>query len=264
MLGKLMKYEWKATWKLLLPVNAFIAVIAFFAYLSIRVQSGQDSSGLVFTSGALILMGYGLGMLVVSIGTVVFLIYRFYTSVYGDQGYLLHTLPVDKHQIIMAKMFVSTGWVLLSSLIIIASVVVLFSFDDPFFQSLAHSVMSYFELFGGSELTDGFTAVMTILAAFIMMTARVLKVMACISLGQMSQNHKVMAAFAFYFGIYMAQKIAFLTYGVLAQELVEKMMQNGGSFLGRTWETTMISGIFYGVIFYVLTWYMMEKKLNLD
>jgi hypothetical protein len=50
----------------------------------------------------------------------------------------------------------------------------------------------------------------------------------------------------------------------LTQDIVEKMMQNGGSFLGRTWETTMISGILYGAVFYFITWYMMEKKLNLD
>lgn len=109
MLGRLMKYEWKATWKLLVPVNLLIVVMTFFACVTVRMkvfESGND--GIIF-SAIMILMAYMASMFAAMVGTAIYLIYRFYTSTYGDQGYLLHTLPVDKHHIILAKVIVSTG-----------------------------------------------------------------------------------------------------------------------------------------------------------
>lgn len=38
MLGKLMKYEWKATWKLLIPLNLFIVVMSILAYITIQLR----------------------------------------------------------------------------------------------------------------------------------------------------------------------------------------------------------------------------------
>ena len=115
MLGKLMKYEWQSTWKLLLPANLLIVVMTFFACMTVRLRLMYvDNDGIIF-SAVMILVTYAGSMFVVMIGTAIYLIYRFYTSTYGDQGYLLHTLPVDKHHIIIAKVTVSTAWVLFSS-----------------------------------------------------------------------------------------------------------------------------------------------------
>ena len=95
MLGKLMKYEWQATWKLLLPANLLIIVMTFFGCMAVRLNLGDiDNDGIMF-GAVMILVTYVGSMFVVMIGTAIFLIYRFYTSTYGDQGYLLHTLPVS-------------------------------------------------------------------------------------------------------------------------------------------------------------------------
>ena len=63
----------------------------------------DSDNGMVVFSAMMILLTYMGSMFVVCIGTAIYLIYRFYTSTYGDQGYLLHTLPVDKHHIIISK-----------------------------------------------------------------------------------------------------------------------------------------------------------------
>lgn len=264
MLGKLIKYEWKATWKLLVPLDLFIVVMAAFAYLTIKLHFFEADSGLVFMSGSLILAGYGIGMLAVSVVTVVYLIYRFYTSVYGDQGYLLHTLPVDKHQIIIAKVTVSTIWMLICTLLIPISFISLFSTNTPFIQNVADKVKVFLETAVGNELTDGFTAVMMVIALIFAIVASVLKIAACLSLGQLSANHKLLVSFAFYFAIYMVQRIWDLIYSVLTADLVEQMIRDGSSLFGRTWETSLIGNLIQSAIFYFITWYMMDKKLNLD
>ena len=118
MLGKLMKYEWKATWKLLLTANLVTVVMAVLAWALENVVKYPSEFSLVDFMQTIVLFTFFISVLAVSVGTVIYLIHRFYTSTYGDQGYLLHTLPVDTHHIIIAKVLVSTIWMLITEWII--------------------------------------------------------------------------------------------------------------------------------------------------
>lgn len=260
MLGKLMKYEWKSTWKLLFPANILIVVMTLFAYITVQLDVfDTDNSGIIF-SAIMVIMTYIGSMFVVLIGTAIYLVYRFYISTYGDQGYLLHTLPVDKHHIVIAKVAVSTAWVVISIVLIYSSVIFLFATEGDVFKQFADSMETIVKQAGSGKLTF-FALLMTIIAGFVGILARVLKVTACISLGQLSSNHKILMSFAFYFAMYFVQQIvngfyyAFLGY---------INMKTDRWYYGRTWEFELISGLIYTVVFYLITWHVMENKLNLD
>ena len=102
---------------------------------------------------------------------------------------------------------------------------------------------------------------MTLIAFLVEILARVLKITACISLGQLSSNHKLLMAFAFYFAIYIVQQIVNGFYYALLGYINE---MTGEWYYGKSWEYSLISGLIYVVVFYVVTWYVMERKLNLD
>lgn len=259
MLGKLMKYEWQSTWKLLVPANLLIIVMTFFGCMAVRLNlSDIDNEGVVF-SAVMILVTYVGSMFVVMIGTAIYLIYRFYTSTYGDQGYLLHTLPVDKHHIIIAKVTVSAAWILLSSFLMYLSILFIFASGDGVIPELLNSMEVIAEEMGnGHSFLSG---IMVIIAFIVSILARVLKVTACLSLGQMSPNHKLLMSFAFYFGIYFLQQMMSSVYYVFLGLINSRM---GTYYYGSSWEIELISGLIYTVIFYLATWYTMEKRLNLD
>ncbi len=84
MLGKLMKYEFKATWKLIVPMEVFMIVMSLFTYASIRMAFYESSNELVEMTGAFVIMSYGLSVMVISVVTIIYLINRFYKSVYSD------------------------------------------------------------------------------------------------------------------------------------------------------------------------------------
>ena len=259
MLGKLMKYEWQATWKLLLPANLLIIVMTFFGCMAVRLNLGDiDNDGIMF-GAVMILVTYVGSMFVVMIGTAIFLIYRFYTSTYGDQGYLLHTLPVDKHHIIIAKVLVSSGWVLFCSFLMYVSVVAIFMAEDGLIPEVIGSVGTVVETAGGAR--SFLTGVMSVLAFVVSIVARVLKVTACVSLGQLSPNHKLLMSFAYYFGIYFLQQTLGSFYYVFLGLINRRLDQY---YYGKTWEVTLISSLLYTVVFYAVTWYTMDKRLNLD
>lgn len=260
MLGKLMKYEWQSTWKLLVPMNLLIVVMTIFACVTVRIDIFEtDNAGVIF-SGIMIILTYIASMFVVMVGTAIYLIYRFYTSTYGDQGYLLHTLPVDKHHIIIAKVIVSAAWVLLSSFLMYTSVVFLIASEGELFDGFFNGVESMVEQVGSSKISF-FTVVMTLIAYTVGVFARVLKVTACISLGQLSPNHKLLTAFAFYIGVYFAQQIVNAFYYAFLGYVNKKLM---AEYYGGSWEYTLIVGLICSVIFYLVTWHIMDKKLNLD
>lgn len=264
MLGKLMKYEWKATWKLLVPLNLFIVVMSILAYITIQLEFFDSDNELVMMTGTLLLLAYILSMFVVSVVTVIYLIYRFYTSVYGDEGYLLHTLPVDKHHIIVSKAVVSVSWIILNIVLIYLSILFLISTQELLIETISEGFEFYVEAVNSYDKVGAFEVIMTLVASFFAMLARVLKVSACVSLGQLSSNHKVLSSIGFYYAIYIVQRIFTLLYFVIQTLILKASDYSYNSYFGSSWEFTLLSSLIYSVIFYFLTWYMMDKKLNLD
>lgn len=260
MLGKLIKYEWKSTWKMLLPFNLFIILTALLVHLAVGMYSadyGSEIWEVRFSAWLFVVIGYVVGMVVVSVVTAVYLIHRFYTTVYGDQGYLLHTLPVDKHEILVAKTLVSSLWVLMSVCIVLLTFCTFAEGEQSYLRTVGSQILWLLEKIAGGDVTNVFTVVMSIVVLFFTILEKVLEITACLSVGQLSRNHKLFTAFAVYFGIYVIRKIGSLIWLVLPEwEIVD--------MLGSTWEINLLTNIFYGGIFYFITWYLMKKKLNLD
>ncbi len=265
MLGKLMKYEWKATWKLLIPLNLFIVVMSILAYITVKLKFFDSNNDLVMMTGTLMLLAYALSMFVISVVTLIYLIYRFYTSVYGEEGYLLHTLPVDKHHIIVAKAVVSVSWIVLNLFLIYLSILFLISTQEFFVETIVDGFEFYIDTLNSYSKVGAFEVIMTFVASFFALLARVLKVTACVSLGQLSSNHKILSSIGFYYAIYIVQRIFTLIYFVI-QSLILHASEDYyyNAFWGSSWEFTLLSSLLYCAVFYFLTWYMMERKLNLD
>lgn len=265
MLGKLMKYEWKATWKLLLAANLLTVVMTFLAAWMVHIMGSSSASNMVDFVAVMVIITYVGSMFAVYVGTAIYLIHRFYTSTYGDQGYLLHTLPVDTHHIIIAKVLVSAIWVLINTVLIYLSVIFLFASSEDFLVSMMEGMMDAIT-FLGAEKISVFTVVMTVIAYLFSLFARVLKVGACISLGQLSSNYKLMLSFAWYAGIYLVERIFQGVYfGLrLAFSRKDSYVSTFSHYYDNQWETTLLAAIISCVVFYTLTWYVMDRKLNLD
>lgn len=259
MLGKLMKYEWSGTWKLLVPANLLIVVTSFFACIMVRQTIFDYNDGAVMLT-ILVMLTYIVSMIVAFVGTAIYLIYHFYTATYGDQGYLLHTLPVDKHQIIIAKALVSAAWILISSFIMYMSVIFLLNFEGNIYEDFIEG-LNIIVTRTDSGAVSAFATIMTIIALIVGVFVRVLKVAACISLGQLSSNHKLLVSFAYYFAIYIIQQLVSTSYIMLVGFVGRK---TGTWSLDTSWEFSLISGLIYVVVFYLLTWHVMDKRLNLD
>jgi len=106
MLEKLLKYEFKATGRVFLPLYAGLIAAAVIAYFALRTDIEIIN----------ILSGLLLGALYVAlvIITIVLLIQRFYQSLLRDEGYLMFTLPVNPSLLIASKLISAFVWCILS------------------------------------------------------------------------------------------------------------------------------------------------------
>lgn len=137
MLGKLMKYEWKNIWRAgtLMLLGMFVVTVIGCVVLRMpgglvaEIADGNDinaaQSWFVVSSFVATLILYVIMLLASTWGMLIFLGIRFYRSMYTDEGYLSHTLPVTANQLFLSKVLVSGVWYLFITIGIGISVVAL-------------------------------------------------------------------------------------------------------------------------------------------
>lgn len=114
MVIKLVKRDMRDSKKYYVPI--LIIIVALFTLLGLMIRSfdGSYYSDVANIVGALSVVGIvalTFGLLILS---VLANIYILYTSVYGDRGYDLFTMPVTSGQIIISKMLTIFFWSVLS------------------------------------------------------------------------------------------------------------------------------------------------------
>ena len=125
MLGKLLKHEFRATGRILLPLMGAVIVLALLANGSmIMLANGMaDSPAAAKFAGLrilliLIVVMFFIGIVTMAVMTVVLMVSRFYRNLLKDEGYLMFTLPVSTHELVWAKLIVSFVWFIAAGLLI--------------------------------------------------------------------------------------------------------------------------------------------------
>lgn len=111
MLGKLLKQDFRATARIMLPLYAAVPVLGLFTNLITRLCENQNGF-LIRAIGALMSFVFSLSLIAAVVTTVVLMILRFYRNLMTDEGYLMFTLPVSTTELIFSKLIVSVVWFL--------------------------------------------------------------------------------------------------------------------------------------------------------
>ena len=104
MLGKLLKYDFRAMWKQFSMIWLAALVIALINRFTLPFnrQGGLGTENeLLAVITISVFIGVMCAMFVVA---MVFVLTRFYRGLLGDEGYLMHTLPVKTWQLVFSKL----------------------------------------------------------------------------------------------------------------------------------------------------------------
>ena len=295
MLGKLMKYEWKNTWKagtLMLLGMLIVTVIGCIMLQMPGVAEFFDNNDvngaqtwLVISSFVAMLILYVITLLASTWGMLIFLGIRFYRSMYTDEGYLSHTLPVTTNQLFLSKVLVSGVWYLFISIGIGISVVALLlsmmtglfnigevngimtQYNGNIWEFLSDAFYElgrvYEDQMGINLLHYGITLLLTYVAGpFITMVT----LFGALTIGQLSSKHKGLMGILTYAGLTILSSIIGSTVQSAFMFSTINLSSPGGIGISTNWayDINVITSLLIAAIMYGVSYYIMNRKLNLD
>ena len=276
MTGKLIKYEIRSSIRLIGLI--WIALLAVSVLLGIVMgifDSLMQAHGAIAVLGKLLSVippllyaGIFIAMFVI---TVLLVLLRFYKGLLGDEGYLMHTLPVKPWQLITAKGVVAAGVVIVSSIVAVLSIMILVGFDD--FSGMMRGIGNMLE-----SLADEPKYILVVIEGVILMVLSALqsvyRIYAAMAIGQLADKYRALASLAAYIAINIALTVLFVAIILIGDatglDYVLGRWLMGVDFTEKTFtiiQMTMGAMFLVTVVqlaaFHVITERILSLKLNL-
>jgi hypothetical protein len=212
MFAKLLKHEWRAVSGALSILSLAALGAAAVATIVLRLLiSYGDKAPALSTVGGLLLIGSILALVVYAVGSLIFLLFRFYKSRYTDEGYLTFTLPVTNHQILLSSLLIMLAWSAITitvvffglAMIILMGTTTSGLINTELLQDLRVIADAISTIMTGQTKAQAITilAGVSIVVSFLMST---MLMVTAITIGSIAaKKHKVLASIAAYYIINM-------------------------------------------------------------
>lgn len=288
MLGKLFKYEWKSISKIgcimlltLLAVTLLGSVALWVSPLG-KIMEGDSTvlnnemQSFVFViSMVASLFLYILLLMGVMYGIVIYLGVHFYKTMYTDQGYLTHTLPVSSHQLLISKTLAAGLWNLLIFLALGISVIVLTAvlaatavratdaglnfgaFWEEFGDMLA-------ELVNEMDMRSLHYIIVLMLTLLLSPFSSAMMMFGALTIGQLSRKHKVLMGIVAYVGLMMVNYILSLIGQLCTATFYSNSYSAYGNYMLLQYDLSLLQSVVFGVVLYFVSHYIISRKLNLE
>ena len=258
MLTKLLKYEFKATSRIILPIAGGVLVLNFVSdLLGHFVNNTGHTMPWVGVLTALLTLATFLGMLAV-LAICFFASVQRYYKLLGEQGYLMLALPVHAWQHIAAKLICGVVWTLFG----------FFYFGICGSLTLSALESDSFSLTGIDIRDVPFLLVFFLLILALIAGAQLHAYLACAYAGMFTQ-HRLTISIVSYFVIGFIGQMLFLVATVVFAMKVYPSLDNIGSMI-ELQNSLLISVcvilllvLLVDALLWALTQWLMSSRLNL-
>ena len=280
MLRRLMKYEFLSTGRIfglcyigVLLAAVLVRILSEFAYNqseTMRELLPLPMADIFAALSAFLYFGMIVAVIVV---TFVLILQRFYKNLLCEEGYLMHTLPVNAHQLIFSKLTAAVVWTVASTVVVMLSIVLLVATPGSMFDFL----FAFGDFLQRFQQEAHFSFLVLCLEFFVVLVvavaASILQIYAAIMLGHQAPKHRILLAVVAYFAIQMILSTAsvFLLMGAFFvpsgvwDGLVAWMAGLGPvSAMQLSMLFMLVSNLVFAGIFYFMTEYLMRRHLNLE
>ena len=274
MLRKLLKHEFRATGRIMLPLFLIVLGTAVGANLSVRVMM-DTSNKILNILGGLLVVAFVVAIFGVCIMSMVVMVQRFYKNLLQDEGYVMMTLPVSVHQHIWSKLIVSAVWFALTLIMVCVACLVMAADVEMIHQiaeglgqllgELCRHLTAYYAI-NGTAL-----AVEFLVLCFVGCCAMCLQFYASLAIGHSFSSHKMAWSVLWFFVTLFAMQFLGGSGIVLLDEtwlhhLLLGWTDNISNMTAMHWSMlALIAGeVLYGAIFYFLTTYFLKRRLDLE
>lgn len=190
------------------------------------------------------------------LSTLAIIIKRFYSNIFGRQGYLTLTLPVTTNQIICSKLLASLLWSIFNIFIVIIGIILVIL---PL-VGIGQFVVAFPEIY---KIISSSNAPLFIAYFFLSYVAGTLLIYLSIAVGQLFTNKRVLMGIVSYFGISLL--ITFLTLIIDSIFHIDLFNSHANAtFSQPVLLYNILVSIVEIAIFYMLTHSIIKYKLNIQ
>ena len=266
MLTKLIGYEMKAFGRIILPLYAATIGMSFLIGLGVRFLPEEMYSNWF---GGILLSIFIVLIIATMVMTGVLCVQRFYQNLLGNEGYLMFSLPAGTHELILSKVIGSLIWSILGGVAAMATVAAM-GLAAVSLPEIARGLREFVELFDPQVFARGMgsAAVWTVIS-ILSFAAALMQIYTALAIGHQWSSHRILGSVLAYFGIDVVKNIVS---GILANigihiGLFGMLIENGpsdGAFPAKLQVTMAGSAVVLIFIYSMITWYLLDRKLNLE
>lgn len=268
MLGKLLKYELKATSRVFIPLYIAILVVSIVNGLSLNLEI-LNIQGLA----TIVLMCLFISLFVI---TIVVTIQRFNKNLLKDEGYLMFTLPVSSKHLILSKYLTSLIWTFLSFIVAFLSFTIIFMIPTYKYFDFSYFINEFNLLFSNMlnlNILGQFLKI--ILLMIISYTIFIFNVYLALSVGQLPifNRFRNVSSFIGFLVINLlisyAQNIVSLfvndaSVNIEAIDNINYAISSVTSIVSKGLNIAIVINIMIILVLFFATTYILDKKLNLE
>ena len=268
MLGKLLKYELKATSRVFIPLYIAILVVSIVNGLSLNLEI-LNIQGLA----TIVLMCLFISLFVI---TIVVTIQRFNKNLLKDEGYLMFTLPVSSKHLVLSKYLTSLIWTFLSFVVAFLSFTIIFMIPTYKYFDFSYFINEFNLLFSNMlnlNILGQFLNI--ILLMIISYTIFIFNVYLALSVGQLPifNRFRNVSSFIGFLVINLlisyAQNIVSLfvndaSVNIEAIDNINYAINSVTSIVSKGLNIAIVINLIIILVLFFATTYILDKKLNLE
>lgn len=264
MFGKLLKYDFRSMFKqfaFIWPAALALALVNHFTV------NGMDSANSVSeTTAGISMLVYVAILMAMFIVALVFTIQRFYKGLLGDEGYLMHTLPVKPWQLIGSKLLCAVVTTFLSVVVAVLSILIIFPWGREDFQELFNAFRYLFSHWS-SEATNAVLGIIELLLLMLVSFATgFLELYLAMSIGHLFNKNRVAMSVIAFIAVNAVMTTLLNAVSPGLEHILNSIVGNWdaiASFHSTVW--IVIAGeLVLGAVYFAGTDYILRKRLNLE
>lgn len=272
MLGKLMKYEFKACGRIFFPLYLGILLLAAINGVNLGANlNNTTADGFPMDPGALntqailsmILIALFVALFVI---TIVLTIQRFKKNLLDDEGYLMFTLPVKSSNLILSKCLVALIYGIISASVALLSFFIIGAIGGEV------KISDFLYVFTQSMFPVGTTFIVYLSLVLLMnYTVFILTIYLALSIGQLPQLNKYRL---------VSGVIVFFVINLVITNIESLFTDTFFSRIGQVEDISLLAGTVstnltymlfsillsavIGIVLFLSTNWILNKKLNLE
>ena len=272
MLGKLLKYELKAMGRIILPLYLVLILAAGLFAVNIKLNDKtQTLSGFMNILSIITTILFVACVFVVVIVMFFLVVQRFYKNLLGQEGYLMFTLPASTLEHILSKMLSSMIWIVVGILAGTSAgfLMVAIISDLKTFNEFISEIMNNLDaLFGSGSLVRQLGMMVLVLILGVLKSLS--EIYASMAVGHQFNSHRILFS--------LLALVAFNVIGTTLSSILGSLGYYSGVFdsLSRIFDADTLQGLYLAqagmivlalvqvVFFGLLTWVLLDRKLNLE